>query len=427
MEERSIPSGGAPAVRGLDPVFGLQLVIVALATTAVNAIRPMITYRALGLGAGPFEVGLMAAVFSIAPALLAVFVGRSIDRLGEAWFIRGALLAMTIGALLAASVGSLALLAVSQMVTGLGHVTNLIAGQAMVANRGGREGRDHRYGYYSTMGSLGHLAGPLIGTTLVGSFALGAAPISGADNPQGPAFLAAAILTTIAFALAWRLPRRRSDARATATTEDGSDGLLRAARSVLSRPGMPFAMLVSMIVVSSIDVLIAYLPLYGDARGLSVSMVGVLLAIRAGSSMVSRVFMGALIARLGRNRLLAASMGAATLGLAALPIVDSPAVLAALMVLIGLGLGIGQPMTMAWVANRSPRAERGTALGVRLTGNRSALVIVPLVVGAVAGATGVSVIFWLVALFLGGGALVGYRTPLDTAPPPRRSDTEAAP
>lgn len=411
---------------GLDPVFLIQLGVVALATTAVNAIRPMVTYRALGLGAGPFEVGLLAAVFSIAPALLAVAVGRSIDRIGETWFMRGALLAMVLGAVLAAIVDSLVLLAVSQSITGLGHVTNLIAGQALVANRGGRERRDHRYGYYSTMGSFGHLAGPLIGTSLVTHFALNEGPSLGVvDNPQAPAFAAAAALTALALGLAWLLPLRRP-APPVDEREEGRPGLLTAAGRVLQRPGMPFAMLVSMIVVSSIDVLVAYLPVYGEVRGLTVSTVGVLLAVRAGASMVSRLFMGYLIARLGRNRLLAISMGGATIGLLALPLVTSPLLLAAIMALIGLGLGIGQPMTMAWVANRSPRAERGIALGVRLTGNRSALVVVPIIVGAVAGATGVSLIFWLIAVLLGAGAVVGYGVRLDTEPPPRQEDAGAA-
>lgn len=420
-----------PPPRGIDGIFLLQLAVVALATTAVNAIRPMVTYRALGLGAGPFEVGLLAAVFSVAPALLAVAVGRAVDRIGEAWFIRGALLAMTVGAVLAAIVDSLVLLAVSQSITGLGHVTNLIAGQALVGNRGGRERRDHRYGYYSTMGSLGHLAGPLIGTSLVGEFALAPSPVVAADNPQAPAFAAAAVLTVVAFGLAWLLPAPGPQARA-ARSDSGGVSLVGAARAVMSRPGMPFAMLVSMVVVSSIDMLIAYMPVYGEVRGLAVSTVGVLLAIRAGASMVSRLLMGFLISRLGRSRLLALSMGGAAAGLLALPLTDSPLLLAGLMVPIGLGLGIGQPMTMAWVANRSPRAERGTALGVRLTGNRTALVVVPVVVGAVAGAAGVNVIFWMMAILLGAGAAVGRRAPLDVETPPvppgheGRSDRRAA-
>jgi MFS family permease len=420
--EHQDPVGSAPptsgASAGLDRTFIVQLAVVALATTAVNAIRPMITYRALALGAGPLEVGILAAVFSIAPALLAVVIGRSIDRVGEVWFIRIALLGMTLGAMLAALVDSLILLAVSQSITGLGHVTNLIAGQALVANRGGREGRDYRYGYYSTMGSLGHLAGPLIGTTLVGELAIDGPVAVTSDNAQAPAFVAAAVLTIVAFGLAWLLPSRHAGRTSAAAPGEGP-GILRATKLVLARPGMPFAMLVSMIVVSSIDVLVAYMPLYGETRGLAVSTVGVLLAIRAGASMISRIFMGALIDRLGRNLLVALSMAAATVGLAILPFAESPAVLAGLMALIGLGLGIGQPMTMAWVANRSPRAERGTALGVRLTGNRTALVVVPILVGAVAGTTGIGIVFWMLAALLGAGAIIGYRAPLDVPPPPR--------
>src|SRR5690606_2832284 len=119
-----------------------------------------------------------------------------------------------------------------------------------------------------------------------------------------------------------------------------------------------------------------------------------------------------LIAWHGRNFLLGISMGSAALALAMLPLLESTVTLGLAMVVIGLGLGIGQPMTTAWVANRSQRAERATALGVRLTGNRSALVLMPLVVGAVAGATGVNVIFWFVAGLLGAGAAVGLRAPL---------------
>lgn len=409
-----------------DLVFALQLAVVALATTAVNALRPMITYRALGLGAGPFEVGLIAAVFSVAPALLAVAIGRSVDRVGEVWFIRVALGVLAVGCALAIVIDSLWLLAFSQVLSGLGHVTNLIAGQALVANRTGRDARDHRYGYYSMMGSFGHLAGPLIGTSLVTHFSLVSGPLPHlVDNPQAPAFFAAAACAVVAFGLAWLLPHQRPSRPTEGSAVEG-ERLLSSARRVLSLPGMPFALLVSMIVVSSIDVLLAYLPLYGEVQGLAVTTVGILLAIRAGASMISRLFMGYLIARLGRNRLLAITMSAAALGLMALPLVTSPILLGVLMALIGLGLGIGQPITMAWVANRSPRAERGTALGLRLTGNRTALIVVPVVVGAIAGVTGVSLIFWIIAVVLAGGAIVGYRAPLDVPTPPRPVDAGAS-
>jgi hypothetical protein len=87
------------------------------------------------------------------------------------------------------------------------------------------------------------------------------------------------------------------------------------------------------------------------------------------------------------------------------------------MIVIGLGLGLGQPMTIAWVANRSPRQERALALGVRLTGNRAALLIVPTMMGVIAGASGITAIWLVLAGFLGVGANVARTTDFDDQRP----------
>ena len=398
----------ASASGRVDRVFLVQMAIFALATTAVNGSRPMITYRALDLGASPLQVGVMAAAFSIAPVGLALVIGRLTDRIGEAWFIRAGVFTVAVGALLAATVNSLALLALSQVISGLGHVANLIAGQAMVGKRGDPNSRDHRYGYYATMGSLGHLVGPLLSTWVIGVWMLG-----DGSNVQASAFATAAVATLLAFTLALWLPTTRMPDSRRQATAPPSDGLIRTARNVFGIKGVPSAMLVSMITIASVDLVIAYLPLYGESRGLSVGLVGVLLAIRAAASISVRVFMGRLIARLGRTVLMVLCMSTAALGVGLVPLTDSPIMLSLLMILAGLGLGLGQPMSMAWIANRSPEGLLGTALGLRLTGNRFALVIVPVVVGGVAGAAGVGIIFWLMALALGAGAIAGYTAPTD--------------
>ena len=189
-------------------------------------------------------------------------------------------------------------------------------------------------------------------------------------------------------------------------------------------------MLVSLTVISSIDVLVAYLPAYGEETGLSVETVGLLLSVRAGASLASRFFMPQLITLLGRKQLLALSSGMAAVGIVLLPFVSGVPALVGLMVVIGLGLGLGQPMTIAWVANRSLRHERALALGVRVTGNRVALVSVPVAMGALAGASGIAVIWLAVATFLGAGAIVALRTefdPLAEAADPRLGGASAPP
>ena len=418
----SAPPDGADTQRepAADPYppwrrdFIMQLIITGIAVTGVNATRPMMTYRALGLDAGPFEIGLVQSAHSFLPALLAVALGRWVDSFGERRFLIVAMSLIAVGALGASFAGSLLVLALMNGVIGLGQITNLVAAQAMVANRGPRDRREERFGWFSTVASLGQLIGPAAGAFLVGSVGLAVAAGTGpfAGNPQAPVFVFAGAAGLVACLLALRLPGRT--ARAALAQADAPDvGMLRAAGQVLRRPGMAAAMLVSVTVISSVDVLVAYLPAYGEATGLSVETVGLLLSVRAGASLVSRIFMARMIERIGRRPLLTLSMVLAGGGIILLPFVSSTPVLFGLMVAIGLGLGLGQPMTIAWVANRSMRHERGLALGVRLTGNRAALLVVPTAMGALAGASGITAIWLALALVLGAGAFVASRTPFD--------------
>ena len=161
-------------------------------------------------------------------------------------------------------------------------------------------------------------------------------------------------------------------------------------------------MLVSVIVISSVDVLIAYLPAFGEANGLAVGFVAGLLSLRAAASLFSRLFMGRLVRAFGRRAFLSACLAAGATAISLSAFMPWPGVLVVALLVVGFGLGVGQPMTIAWVADRSPRAERATAIGLRLTGNRAALLAAPAAMGLVAGAAGLAAIFW----FLGAANAV---------------------
>ncbi|MGP1674059.1 MAG: MFS transporter [Candidatus Limnocylindrales bacterium] len=440
----NVPSSASSGGQAADwrRGFLIQLVVAGLAVTAMHATRPTITYRALSLGASPLEIGLIQSSFSILPALTAVAIGRWIDRVGESRYLIVAMATLVFGSALAAYAGGLVVLALAQVSLGLGQIIYLVASQSLVANHGPRDGREARFGHYSTVNSLGQLIGPSIAAAIVGGsvVAAGGALVLAAstaavplspdaatasagllpDNPDGIVFLIAGLITMVAFGLAFFLPRREP---AVLAAEPHHTGALAMAGRVLRRPGMASAMLVSVTVISAVDVLIAYLPAHGEDAGLSVALVGGLLSVRAGASLISRVFMSQLIRLLGRGRLLGLSMGMAGVGLFLLPFTADAVALVAIMVVVGLGLGLGQPMTIAWVANRSPRTELATALGVRITGNRVALLVVPTMMGAIAGAAGITAIFIVLAVSLGVGAAVAFATPFDqppeiVAPPP---------
>ena len=385
--------------------FSILLVVTFIAITSTNAIRPTVTYHALSLGANAIDVGLVQSAFSVLPVFTAVFMGRRIDRAGEGQFMVGSLACLGLGALLAAVSGSLLVLAAAQALMGFGAITMLIAGQAMVANRGSREGRDRRYATYTTVMAVGQLLGPILAAAVLATATRGAG--------ESVVLAGTAVALGLATAVAVGFPRGPSRTSTPAAARDPGPNLLGSAGLVLRRPGMPAAMFVGVVVISTVDVLAAYLPLYGESAGLSVALVGALLSIRAGATLVSRLFMVRLIAWLGRRRLLALSLGVSTVGLGLIPFTTAPPILVVLMVLGGFALGMGQPMTIAWVANRSTRRDRATALGVRLTANRAALLVVPTAMGVIAGAAGIGAIFWAVAALLGTGAAVALATPDD--------------
>jgi MFS family permease len=63
--------------------FALALFI----TLGVFASRVLITLYALKLGAQPFTVGVLTAMFSVLPTLLSWHVGRFSDRFGSRWLL----------------------------------------------------------------------------------------------------------------------------------------------------------------------------------------------------------------------------------------------------------------------------------------------------------------------------------------------------
>ena len=356
--------------------FGFLLLHAVLLQTITFVLRPMTSYRAIELGAPVFWLGAMSACFALVPLVVAIPSGRATDHLGERpIMIAGA-------ALIAAAAAAFLLLrdwlpglAVANIVLGTGHLLSVVSEQAVVANRADDRHFDAVFGRYTFAAAVGQTAGPAL---LV---------IAGGGREYPDATLAFGLALAISgglflSTLAIR-SRRRFDA-ATSTSPHGSIG------SILRLPGIPRAVIASSVTLSAVDILTVYLPALGLQVGMSAGVVGALLAIRSGASMLSRFFVGALAVRLGRRRLLLASVLGAAITMFAL-VLPAPAVAIAVVVgAAGFALGLAQPLAMAWLAEVSPLGMRGTAMSLRLAGNRLGQTVVPMSIGFVAAATGVA-------------------------------------
>lgn len=412
--------GGGRRRRWAGSAWLVRALLVSLfLQTAVYSVRPMVSYEALDLGASPGELGVIAACFGVLSLAGAIPVGRLVDRWGPGPFLVLGAVTVTLVAVLLVIARSLVLLGVATMLLGLGHILATVALQTLLANRGGSDRRDERFAALTVAVSLGQLSGPALGGLLAGQGAADGGGAGGSSVGTMAAFGVGAVMASVAGVFAATLLRSSRPVARDGTAGEGEPGerprfsLWR----IMRLPHMPQAMLASVAVLTSIDVLVAYLPVYGQSHGLSVRTVGFLLAALAAGSLTSRFCMRLLIRTVPRGRLLALSAAVPAVVLALFPLLDHVPVLFAAMVVAGLGLGLGQPLSLAWVASGAPRELRGTALGVRLSGNRLGQIVVPAAVGAFAGVAGLAAIFWCLAAMLASSAALNARASFTAKPP----------
>ena len=370
------------------------LLCSTLTQATIYVLRPMITYRALELDANAAQVGLIAAVYALFPILLALQFGRLVGKLGEGKFIIAGTFIMILTSVFLVFAHSLLLLAIATALSGIAHLACMIGGQTMVALRTPRENYDRYFGYYTFSASVGHLAGPLLAALVAGSD--GVLPKSTSN-----AFVLGAVLSIAALVpvISWR---REKPSVVGKTHEDGTYSM---AMKVVRKPGILAAIYISLAISAVADVLVVFLPLYGSENNFSPYAVGFILALRAGTTMLSRLFLGRLSERFTTYQLLLWSTLISVLACTAMAFAKTPLSLAAVVFVAGFSLGIGQPLTMSLVSQKTQADERAIAVSARLMGNRIGQFMVPAAAGVIAAASGAGAVFIGLAILLGSSVI----------------------
>lgn len=395
--------GQAALLTGRRAQWYLLLLHAGLVQAVTSVVRPTTSYRALELGVPPQWLGALSAGFALLPLLAALGVGRVTDRRGERPVLVAGAVTLLASTLVFAAFGtSLALLVAGSAVLGLGHLLLMVSEQSMVAGVARERGRDVAFGHYTFVVSAGQAVGPS---------ALAAFGGSSVQPDTEVLFVSAIVMAGVVFAVALCL---RSVGRGVRT-----DLPVGRAWGLVHVPGLPAAVVASLVVVSAIDLLAVYLPALGTERGIAAGTIGLLLALRALTSMVSRFLLPAGVARLGRVALLVSGSVAAGAALVVLALPVPLAVMAVAVGVTGLGLGVGQPLTLSWVTLLAPAHRRATALSLRLTGNRLGQTVVPATVGLLASRLGAGGVLAATGLLLGGATALAARRVAQAGAPDR--------
>jgi MFS family permease len=372
--------------------FVVPLLLTAFGEQTVTAlVRVTTTYRAVELGLSVVWIGIITACFAILPMLLAVKVGRYIDRGHDAktaWI--GGVLLVVAGAGFAIWQSLAALLAFTALL-GVAHLMLIISQQVLCARHGGQQGVDRMIGNYMVANAIGQGVGP----SIVG-WAGGSASIPPTE-----------LLFTIGFAFAALTCVSAMFLRSGPPRPPRPEGMRPVPVIEIARiPGLKLIFFVSVVTVAAQDLIVVYLPALGTERGIAVDVIGALLAVRAAASMLSRFVYAWMSVAMGRWRLMALSTLASAGFYAAIAL---PLPLWAMYVAIaaaGFALSNAITVSIATLLAIAGDETRGTANSLRMMGNRMGQFVIPFLAGLIAAATGVAGIFLIIGISLGASGAV---------------------
>jgi len=377
------------------------LLILVSTITATQAFvssvyRPLLPQYGLVIGLSPSEIGIIMSAFSLLPLFLSVPTGTLVDLWGPKPMLISGYLAMAANGVLLWRASTLSALVVTQVLAGLGQMFIIIAGQTYVSTLGGRRDRENNFGIFAFAMSAGRLVGPILGGS--------SADILGFSFT----FLVSGLIALLPLVAVFWL--REANPETAAERRNGHKFPTPAKLgNLLQRDGIQAAMVASFSVIFTMGVRGTFLPLYLAGLGFSATTVGLILSARALSSMMVRPFMSRVIQVVGRRRLLIGSMFAGAASVLLIPAFRWFWPLVMLSLIGGAGTGFTQPLTMVSVVDQTSNEDRGVALGLRMTGNRTANLTNPLAFGFVAEIAGLGVAFVSAGVLLIGSTLLMFR------------------
>jgi predicted MFS family arabinose efflux permease len=377
-----------------------RLVITVMFTalteqTVVSILRVTTSYRAVELGLSVVWLGVITAIYAILPIIFAVQIGRFIDRGNDAktaWIGGGLLVLANFGFALSPSLLPLLL---STALLGVAHLLLVISQQVICTRETAPGVMDRMLGNYMVANAIGQGIGPSIVGWVGGSAAI---------PPTGRLFWIALFISIVTAACSLLL-------RPNAVRKNNAEQKKPVPIAEIARiPGIRAIFFVSVVTVAAQDLIVVYMPLLGSERGISVDSIGMLLAVRAAASMLSRFLFSRLNEAFGRERLTVISTFASAASYIGIALPLPLAAMYAMLAAAGFALGISVTVSIASLLALASDEARGTANSLRMMGNRIGQFTIPFLAGLLAAATGAAGIFFAIGVSLAASAAaVRYR------------------
>ncbi|HEX7891132.1 MAG TPA: MFS transporter [Ramlibacter sp.] len=345
---------------------------------------------ALRAGYSAAAVGVLLALFALTQVFLALPAGRFADRHGLKRPVGLSVTAAVVGAGLAVAWPVFPVLCVAALLTGGATGASVIALQRHVGRAAQTPTELKQVFSWLAIGpAFSNFLGPFVAGLVI----------------DHAGFRWAYFVMAVLPLLAWAFIRGAHEAP---LPERSANAGRQRAWDLLRDPMFRRLLLVNWFLSSAWDVHTFVVPVLGNERGLSASVIGTILGAFAAAAAALRVVLPVLASRIQEWALVAGAMLATTMIYAVYPFMQTAVTMGVCSVLLGLALGCVQPMIMSMLHQITPHHRHGEAVGMRLMVINASSVAMPMLFGAAGAAVGISAVFWTVAAMVGAGSRLAF-------------------
>lgn len=369
--------------QGRRPSIVLIFAITVTGITVNSLVTPAVPDILQGLGASAGSAGILIAAATLPGIFMAPAFGVLADRYGRREVLIPCLVLFGVSGGLGAAATSIWMLIGLRLLQGAGSAGLINLAVVLIGDHWDGAGRVRMIGRNSAVLTVSIVLFPSVGGLLVD-----------AGGWRAPFLVYPVSIVTALFVL--RLPRR------TAQAQRVGDQMTEA-WPYLRSPAMLAIVGISVVAFSLIfGAMITLMPLYAAGEfGLRASARGVILSLPAATATLGSLTLSRAQLAFGRRRVLVAGMVLFCLALAGVARAPSLPILAAAVLVFGLGEGFLIPGLQDLAAGLAPATTRGTVVAAWVGSARTGQTIGPLIASASYTAFGAS------PTFAGGAALAG--------------------
>jgi MFS family permease len=371
-----------------------------------------VSLTGLSVNASTFTIGMMLSLYSLLPMFVLVSAGRWVDQIGVRKPIVWSMMLATFGIALPFLIFDMGSLFLAPVCIGLGFMTVLLCIQRVAGLTSNSQERKSNFSQMALAFSISGFIGPTMAGLLIDSV----------GHRYTFAVMGVFMLAAMYFFYTQTYPDVTATQTGSIDEPDSKDLSINiesasivlapsgAASSIVKRPVLELMKdpellrlyVCVTLICAAWDIHQFLVPIYGAQQGLSASKIGLVLGTFSLATFIVRLILPFASRYVREWPLILGAMAVALVVYSAYPWASNLSQMLALAFMLGLGLGVAQPMVMSVMYRAAPADRIGEATGLRLTLVNASQTFLPMMGGAF-GALGFASVFWALAMFMAGG------------------------